>query len=35
MVEIIDASKKLYSACKPYLSDEAKKKISEILETKL
>ena len=32
MVEIIDAFKELYHACKPYLSDGAKKKISEILE---
>jgi len=35
MVKISNAFKKLYSACEPYLSDKAKKKISEILETKL
>jgi len=35
MAKISDTFKKLYSACEPYLSDEAKKKISEILEAKL
>ena len=42
MTKISDAFRKLYSACEPYLSDgakkkisEAKKKISEILETEL
>jgi hypothetical protein len=33
--EISNAFKKLYGSCDPYLSDEAKKKISEILEAKL
>ena len=32
---ISNAFKKLYGSCDPYLSDEAKKKISEILEAKL
>jgi len=35
MVKIIDAFKELYGACEPYLSDGAKKKISEILEAEL
>ena len=35
MTEISNAFRKLYSACEPYLSDGAKKKISEILETEL
>jgi len=35
MTEISDAFRKLYSACEPYLSDGAKKKISEILEAEL
>jgi len=34
-VEISNAFKKLYGSCDPYLSEEAKKKISEILEAKL
>jgi len=35
MTEISNAFRKLYSACEPYLSDGAKKKISEILEAEL
>jgi len=35
MAEISDAFRKLYSACELYLSDGAKKKISEILEAEL
>jgi len=35
MAKISDTFKKLYSACEPYLSGEAKKKISEILEAEL
>jgi hypothetical protein len=35
MAEISNAFKELYSACEPYLSDGAKKKISEILEAEL
>ena len=35
MAKISDTFKKLYNACEPYLSGEAKKKISEILEAEL
>jgi len=35
MAEISGAFKKLYRVCEPYLSDGAKKKISEILEAEL
>ena len=35
MAEISNAFRELYRACEPYLSDGAKKKISEILETEL
>jgi len=35
MAEISSAFRKLYSACEPYLSDGAKKKISEILKAEL
>jgi len=35
MAEISNAFRELYRACEPYLSDGAKKKISEILEAEL